>query len=116
MQKTLKKLHCQNRKKFALMTAFCIGMNTAGMAVPRVHAADAGEKTYIIMTEGSQSAYDVLEDEVANIDEDAIVQDNVAVVELTKKEADKLEKLDEVLYVEEDILLDGSDYEEEGDV
>lgn len=82
------------------------------------------ETTYVVMAEDAAAYNDILEDyEDVLVNEEAVVEEtepitgesleylednNIALLELTSEEAEQLEEKSDVLFVEEDILFEGS--------
>lgn len=77
--------------------------------------AEEPTQEYVVMAE-NDAGCDKVEDNYTVIDEaqsDELNENNIMVVELTESEAAKLEKDGNIALVEEDIMFEGSDFEDE---
>lgn len=102
------------KKQVALILAVIMLIVSMGLPVKEVRAEQMTQE-YVVLAENDMG-YDKVEstyEEVNGVQSEVLEANNVIVVELTEKEASKLEKDKNIALVEEDILFDGSDFEDE---
>lgn len=119
----------KNKRFMAFVMASVVGITTLYMPVGTVNAEEipetigmesavqdeSKEQEYIVLAKndkGMTRVENTYGDAV--IDESELLEENyIAVVEMTESEAEKLEENNNILLVEEDILFEGSDFEED---
>lgn len=104
------------RNKRFLALSMTVLMAVTTISVPaNIVKAEQVEQEYVVLAkndvglEKAETKYG--EDEVKESEQ--LEDNNVLVIEMTEKEAQKLEKDKDILLVEEDILFEGSDFEDE---
>lgn len=104
----------KNKRLLALALASVMAVSTFSVPAGTVKAEEPTQE-YVVMAE-NDAGCDKVEDSYTVIDEaqsDELNENNIMVVELTESEAAKLEKDGNIALVEEDIMFEGSDFEDE---
>ena len=102
------------KKASAILLAATLVASSMVMPVTKAESSvSSATQEYIVLTKNDKG-YDKVEDNFDVNEElsEGLEEDNIVVASMTAREAKKLERDKNILLVEEDITLEGSDYEE----